>query len=284
MKFRPVLFVFILLFLVSCNFKKSGRSPVVARVGKSTLTLEELKQDIPMNASLELSAVQIQRYVQRWVESELVYQQALKEGFGKRREVKEHIKSLAKDYIVSTFVDQYTNQKLKVTDNEIKSYYDKNSDEFNRPQDQYNIRLILVESYRKGRAVRNELMGGTDFAELARKHSIDESKDDGGELGWITLDRLPSDLAARIPRLTLDSPSSPIRTSVGYYIVEPLGVRKKGQLQTLDEVRDVIMMRLQIIKKEQNYRRLVNRLSENTEFSTNWNVLKQLNIDSTQTN
>lgn len=282
MKLGPVLFAFIFLFLVSCNFKQS-KSPAVARVGKSTLTLEELKQDIPLNASLELSAVQIQRYVQRWVETELVYQQALKEGVAKRPEVKEHIRALAKDYIVSIFVDQYTNQNLKITDKEIQSYYDKSTDEFIRPQDQYHIRLILVESYRKSRAVRNELMGGTNFAELAREHSIDESKDNGGDLGWVTLDRLPDDLATRIPRLALDSPSVPIRTSVGYYIVEPLGMRKKGETQTLDEVRDVIKMRLQIIKKEQNYRRLVNRLSENTEFSTNWNVLKQLNIDSTQT-
>jgi len=284
MKIKPILFAFVFLLIVSCNLEKNNKSPVVARVGNSRLTLQELKQDIPMDASLGLSAVQIQKYVQRWVESELVYQQAMKEGIENRREVKEHIKALAKDYIVSTFIDEYSNQKLEVKENEIKAYYDKNSDEFIRPEDQYHIRLILVESYRMANAVRNELLNGTNFAKLAQDHSVDESKDDGGDLGWITLNDMQPDLATRVPRLSLDSPSSPIRTSVGYYIVEPLGARKKGQVQTLDEVRDVIKMRLEITKKEQNYRRLVNRLSENTEFSTNWNVLKQLNIDSTQTN
>ncbi len=283
MKLKSVICASVFLLLISCNLSKNKKSPVIARVGNSILTLQELKQAIPMDANLELSALQIQKYVQRWVESELVYQHALREGVGNRRDVKKHIKTLAKDYIVSTFIDQYTSQKLEVKEDEIKAYYNKNSDEFIRPQDEYHIRLILVESYRKASAVRNELLGGTNFAKLAQDHSIDESNVNGGDLGWITLDEVQPELSTRVPRLSLDSPSLPIKTSVGYYIVEPLGVRKKGQVQTLDEVRNIIKMRLQITKKEQRYRRLVNHLSENTEFSTNWDALKQLNLDSTKT-
>ena len=272
---KKLLFLLLLLsFVVSCQREAEDDSPVVATVGKAKLTLNDIRNALPKEAGLELSGVQIQRFVQRWIEFELIYQEALKRGVPNQPEVKKGLKELEKEYIVSAFIDQFVDVNLNPDEDEIRQYYEANSDEFIRPEDMYNLRLILVETYRKANAIRQELIRGTNFADLAKQHSLDPSSENGGEKGWVRLADLPEDLARRIPNLALNTPSVPLKTKVGYYIVEPLGLRKKGSLMTLEEVKETIKLRLRAKKKEDRYRQLVTQLGEKTLLTTDWSVLE----------
>ena len=71
---------------------------------------------------------------------------------------------------------------VKITDADVKSYYDKNRRNYTVPESR-SVRHILVKTKAEADRIRAELVGGGDFAALAKANSIDPgSKDAGGKL------------------------------------------------------------------------------------------------------
>ena len=64
---------------------------------------------------------------------------------------------------------------VKVSDEEIKEYYDANPEQFTQGKS-VNASHILVDTEEKALGLIKELEGGADFAELAREHSSCPSK------------------------------------------------------------------------------------------------------------
>ncbi len=72
----------------------------------------------------------------------------------------------------------------KVTQAEIRAYYDSHKDEFRRIE-KVKARHVRVASEAAAQRVYQEAAGGADFAELARARSIAGDRAQGGDLGWI---------------------------------------------------------------------------------------------------
>jgi len=277
---KLLLFVLLNFFLLTfCAKEEKPNSPIVAKVGKEIYTLNDLKEVIPQNPDLEISSLQIQNYIKRWIENELVYQEALVNGFEKDSDIQNGIQKVIRDYIVVRYLEKNIDRDLEVTEAEIEEFYKNNSSEFIRPKDYYNIQLLLVKTYREANAIRSSLVSGQDFADLAREHSLDESKENGGHLGWLTLDELPPVLASIVPYMGIKR-NRRVKSIQGYYIIQVIEKRKKGEVQTLQEVRDIITWRVKAWKRENKYRRLITYLSENADVETNWNLLEEMYSDS----
>ena len=270
----------IIVFSFACNKSEKKQSTIIASVGKSTLTLADLKKSLPQNPGFEISSMQVQKFITRWIESELVYQEALKQGINKSADVKDRLSELQKNYLVAAYLDKMVDEKVVVNNEEIDRFYSANSEEFVRSDDYYNIRLMLVEKYSEANSIRSKIAKGEDFGKLARKHSLDDSAENGGELGWVRLSGLPNDLAKVVPYVGVKAVSRPIKTAVGRYLVDVLDVRKKGQTQTLEEVRDEIIWRLKAQKREDLYRRLITILGENVVMKADWAAIHIIISDS----
>lgn len=268
---RKYLLVFF-AFLLSCGGDGKNSSPVVAKVGNKDLSLQELDEIIPDNPNFIISEVQIQKYIQKWVETELVYQEALRRRIDSQTDVKRQLKNIAKDYIVGVYLEQYVDHDLSINDDEIEEYYLENSDEFIREKTLYNVQLALLETRAEANSARRRL--AEDFENVAREVSVDASKSKGGNYGWVTLDDLPKPIATIIPSLSLNSISRPIQTSMGYYLIRITEIRKEGENQTLEEVKDHIEWRIKAKKRGDKYHRLITLLSENAEMEMNWDVVK----------
>ena len=72
--------------------------------------------------------------------------------------------------------------------------------------------------------------------------------------------------------------SQPIKTPIGYYVVQVLGVRPRGQKQSLDEVRDLIKWKIKAYKREDEYKELIRQLKDNSQVTNNWELLDLLEI------
>ncbi|KGM56655.1 molecular chaperone SurA [Lysobacter arseniciresistens ZS79] len=71
------------------------------------------------------------------------------------------------------------------------------------------------------------IVGGADFAELAREHSDDPSSQaSGGDLGWFTRDQFGPDFGAQVAALADGGVSAPFRTQAGWHIVKRTGTRE----------------------------------------------------------
>jgi len=267
--------------LSSCERRSLSASPVVAQVGEAQLTLDDIRKSLPADPGIELSRVQVERFVQQWIESELLYNEAVRMGVDKQPEVQQQLHDLMKEYIAASFAQQYADKNVETTDEEIQVFYQENASEFVYSEDHYHVLLILVNSGREAASIRSSLQLGQDFAEVARAQSLDGSRDAGGDLGWVTLNTLLPSIGRAVPYLPMGQVSQPIRTDLGYYLVQVLGVRKKGEPQSIEQVREVITQRIKAKKRQEEYRKLIAKLTEKANVRTDWDRLQTLVADST---
>jgi parvulin-like peptidyl-prolyl isomerase len=108
----------------------------------------------------------------------------------------------------------------------------------------YHVRVMLLGSEEEGQDIKARLAGGEDFATLAKEYSQhSDSKEDGGDLDWLTLEDIHEPLKDFILDTEVETISEPVRdgTSVtkgGYWLVKV--VNEEDGRQISDEDRDFL--------------------------------------------
>jgi len=119
------------------------------------------------------------------------------------------------------------------SDEAVTKYYEENADKYSRPM--ARARHILVKEESLAKDLHGQIVGGADFAALAKEHSTDRgSKGRGGELPWATAERWVPEFAEAAFSLEPNEVSSPIKSKFGYHIIQTL---EKRDMQPLEEVR-----------------------------------------------
>jgi len=97
--------------------------------------------------------------------------------------------------------------------------------------EQAHVRHILVrtnelvsedEAKRKLLALRERIVNGVDFAELARLNSDDGSASRGGDLGWVYPGDTVPDFERAFVELKLMEVSQPVKTPFGWHLIQVL--------------------------------------------------------------
>ena len=87
-----------------------------------------------------------------------------------------------------------------------------------------------------------------DFPALAAELSGDpRTKAAGGNLGWLTKDRLPADFAAPLFALPLNRPAL-LRTKLGWHLAE-VTARKPAEPRSFEDARGEVMAALEAVKR-----------------------------------
>lgn len=76
--------------------------------------------------------------------------------------------------------------------------------------------------------LRERIVGGADFAELAKVHSDDPSNVKGGELGWISPGDTVPEFERTMNQLRDNELSQPIQTQYGWHLVQVMERRSEG--------------------------------------------------------
>ncbi len=86
------------------------------------------------------------------------------------------------DQLQQKLTQKVTKDASKVSDDDVKEYYDKNKKRFAQPE-RRDLRIVLTKSEDKANQAKSALDGGQDFKAVAKQYSIDEaSKAQGGKL------------------------------------------------------------------------------------------------------
>lgn len=142
-----------------------------------------------------------------------------------------------KDNIKFSLLQEKAKADVKVTDEEIKNYYE---------QAKYELkaRHILVADEKTANEVITKLKKGEDFAKLAKEYSSDGSAAQGGDLGWFTVGKMVPEFNDAAYALKLNTISEPVKTQFGYHIIEVTDKREVKDYGTLEEkkaeIRDAI--------------------------------------------
>jgi peptidyl-prolyl cis-trans isomerase C len=196
-----------------------------------------------MKEGIEITKDMEKNIIKRLIDLELIYQQAKKEGLTSQADFLLKSELAFKELIYTTYLQNFV-KKNKVTKNEIKKTYDSLVSNFN--SNDYKASHILVNTKDKAKGIIISLKKGGDFKELAILNSIDqESKSNGGDLGWFAADDMVESFSNAIKKMTVNEiTDSPIQSQFGWHIIQ-LNEIKPSLPPPLDEKIDDIKIMLQ---------------------------------------
>lgn len=122
-------------------------------------------------------------------------------------------------------VEKKAIKNIKVTDEEIKEYYDEN-------YPQIHARHILVEDKETAEEIKKKLENGEKFEELAKEYSTDTgSAQNGGDLDWFGPGKMVKEFSDVAFSLEKNEISDPVETQHGFHIIQVLDKKKKPKLE-----------------------------------------------------
>lgn len=124
-----------------------------------------------------------------------------------------------------------------VTDEALQAAYDARFKDA-APQTEYSAAHILVATQEEADAIKAELAGGADFAEIAKAKSTDTgSGANGGDLGWFGLGMMVKPFEDAVVAAKVGEVSGPIQTDFGFHLILVKETRV-AEKPTLDQLRD----------------------------------------------
>jgi len=142
-----------------------------------------------------------------------------------------------------------------VTEKECRQFYESHPENFFVPEQLHASHLFLIappETPTEVVEAKRSVIGalsvrlavGEDFAFLAAENSEDEAtKLRGGDLGYFTADRMPPDFVAAAVKLRPGEISRPVRTRLGFHVIQSQEARPAHQ-RSFEDVRDEIAIEL----------------------------------------
>lgn len=251
-------FLYTLLFAATLS---SGQTLVT--VNGAAITQEDVDSAL-MNATqgrfnqvpAEKQAEFRQQVLQQLIGTELVYGDAKKTGVIDSKEFKdEYVKvqeRVKKQLAIQVWQKQQLD-KVKVSDKELKNYYDKNKEEFNE-KESVHARHILVKTEAEAKKIISELksLSGNAlkdrFVDLAKTKSTGPSGPKGGDLGFFTQGQMVPAFNDTVFKMKVGSVTkTPVSTQFGFHVIY-LEEKKNSTVRKFSEVKTVIDQRLKMEK------------------------------------
>ena len=143
-------------------------------------------------------------------------------------------------------------RELEIPEEDLVAFYEANPEDFTR-EEQVRARHILMrvtpdrpaeQVERELQAIRTQIEGGADFAEMARQHSDDESNAErGGNLGFFGRGRMVKAFEDAAFGAQAGDLVGPVKTDFGYHLIE-VQDQRTGGLQPFEQVKASVRSRL----------------------------------------
>ncbi|HEX7125154.1 MAG TPA: peptidylprolyl isomerase [Thermodesulfobacteriota bacterium] len=201
--------------------------------------------------------------------TKLLYARARAQGMPDDPAVKAQVQAYAEQAAIVAMIQQVADRAAaNVPESDLRAYYDTHRDQFLKSQEQVRASHILVDTEAQARQLREEILGGRDFAEAARASSKDEgSAGRGGDLGFFTKDRMVPAFADAAFRLEKPGDLSPVvKTQFGYHIIR-LEEKRPAEQASFDDVKDRIAEQLREERQQRAVEQYVEDLRAKAKIS-----------------
>ncbi len=171
---------------------------------------------------------------------------------------KEQLKRV-KDDMLTNYAIQKAVERVRVTDDEAKKFYDENPDQF-EDNTVYGASHILVDSEEDAASIREKIAAGEiSFEDAAKTYSSCPSKAQGGDLGDFGSGQMVPEFEKACAAMEPGELSAPVRTQFGYHIIR-LNKKDDAGKPSFAEVKEEIKQALLAEKQQAAYQSRVNQL------------------------
>ena len=237
MNYSRILLLAGLLGLASCQQNSGGssanlsepsdNSPSVATVNGNKITQNFFDQYIKAitggKATSELSQDQRNQALDNLIRAQVVGQQAVKDGVDKVPETAALLELTRLNVLQQAVAEKYLKDK-KPSEQELRAEYETQVSQLSKQE--YHAKHILVATEPFAQKVIDSLAKGAKFEDVAKKESMDSSKDNGGDLGWFTPDKMVKPFSDAVLALKPgEYTKKPVQTQYGWHVIELVETR-----------------------------------------------------------
>lgn len=222
----------ILAALAACQPKGASStsatdtSPTLATVNGTVITQNFFDFYIKAIAGKPSSALtpdQQSQALDNLIRAELVAQQAEKDGVDKKSDTVNQLELTRLNVLQQAVAESYLKDK-RPSEQDLHAEYETQVAAL--PKLEYHARHILVATEPFAQQVVQRLEKGDKFEDVAKKESMDSSKDNGGDLGWFTPDRMVKQFAEAVVELKPgDYTHKPVQTQYGWHVIQLVETR-----------------------------------------------------------
>jgi hypothetical protein len=160
---------------------------VIARVEQKEITVGDFERTaelldakyLPETSDLEGK----REHLDNLIKKELMALKARDAGYEKEEWFQGLWQRFRNPFLVNAMLDQLIRKKVEVSQKEVDDYFEK-------MQYEYTLSQLVVTSEDEAWALRERILGGEDFADIAKEHSIDASAENGGFVGSSAVGRI----------------------------------------------------------------------------------------------
>lgn len=250
---RRLLVVLVLSAILSTGVCFAEESAVLAEIGDKKITQADYDWIVGLypediQKTLKAKPELRKRFLLRMVQVELLSDIARKKKIDETPAVREQIKMLVDDFLSKEALKREVVDKIVVTEEDMKSYYNVNKEAYKIPET-VRARHILVkapkdateaekaESSKKAEEILKRIKAGEDFAGLATEFSDDKgSKGKGGDLGFFPRGRMAKPFEDAAFSLKPGEVSDIVETKFGYHIIKLEDI-KEAKLRSFEDVK-----------------------------------------------
>jgi peptidyl-prolyl cis-trans isomerase C len=227
MKFQRILVIAGLLALAACQPKGAGtQAPAAVGPPVATVDGQPIGRDIyefyvkgvtgkPVN---ELTAEQRDQALDNLVRARVIAEKAEKDGTAADKDTAALVELSRLNVLQQAVSEKYLKDK-KPTDQELRAEYE--TQVAAMPRLEYHARHILVATEQFATKLVGEIEKGAKFDDVAKRESMDSSKEQGGDLGWFTPDRMVKPFSEAVVGLKPgDYTHKPVQTQYGWHIIK----------------------------------------------------------------
>jgi peptidyl-prolyl cis-trans isomerase C len=240
MTFKPARLLLALIALAAAPAFAQNAAVVNGKAIPSSRVDAIVKQLVAQGQAQDTPQVreQIKKEV---IAREVLMQEATKEGYDKKPEVKQALENARQTIMVNALAREYIS-KHPVSDADVQAEYDKFKAQTGDKE--YHVRHILVDSEQAAKDIIAKIKGGAKFEDLAKQSKDTGTANSGGDLDWAVPSAFPPEFGAAVKGLQKGQVTeTPVKTANGFHVVKVDDIRA-AKLPALEEVKPQIQEEL----------------------------------------
>lgn len=265
------------LVFFSCSKKEEGQ--VLATVDGEKITTKEFAQaldKIPMNMKMIVATESGKKsYLDNLIVKKLLLREAKKDKIDSDKDFQERLADIREQLLIESVLKKRISADPQLSDEELKKYYDAHKEEFKKDTE-IATRHILVKTEQEAKQIQSRLAKGEDFAELAKKYSIEpNAKATGGDVGSHPKGTLLPEYEAAAFKLTKPGQVSGIvKSQLGYHIIKLEGIRPPTYV-SFEDVKDFIKQKIVQERQKELLGKYIDGLRKTAKITINEALLKE---------
>jgi hypothetical protein len=259
----PFFFLFTAALVISACRQEQPDSRVVARVDDQVLTMDAIRSQF--DSTRTLSPSDLQQFVNRWITSELLYQEAKQRGYDVSDDIRQKVAEAQKQLSISALLEKevFSYAENSVQQNDIAKYFQEHQSDYVLKEDLARLSLAIFHAQDAANQFRASALSSTGWNESVIQFRNDEIRgllSVSDSVFYTPSTLYPPELWKVATALGMEEVSFPVKTSVGYIVIRSLGQFKKGSLTPLMAVEGEIRRRLAMERRQELYQTFIQRL------------------------